>query len=146
MRGFVKRFDEWYRVKEGKAKLVIGARSALFLPLQNLGLIIIDEEHENTYKSEHNPKYHTREVSEFLCHIKKCKLVLGSATPSIESYYKALKEEYILIEMLKRVNNKKMPEMQIVDMRQELKNKNLSLFSKKLYEQIETTLNNKKQV
>lgn len=140
------RFDEWYRVKNGKAKLVIGARSALFLPLQDLGLIIIDEEHENTYKSEHNPKYHTREVSEFLCEIKKCKLVLGSATPSIESYYKALKEEYTLIEMLNRVNGKKMPEMQIVDMRQELKNKNLSLFSKKLYEQIEITLNNKKQV
>ena len=140
------RFDEWYRVKEGKAKLVIGARSALFLPVQNLGLIIIDEEHENTYKSEHNPKYHTREVSEFLCEIKKCKLVLGSATPSIESYYKALKGDYTLIEMLKRVNGKKMPEMHIVDMRQELKNKNLSLFSKKLFQEIELTLKNRKQV
>lgn len=140
------RFDEWYRVKEGKVKLAIGARSALFLPLQNLGLIIIDEEHENTYKSEHNPKYHTREVSEFLCEIKNCKLVLGSATPSIESYYKALKGEYTLIEMLNRVNGKNMPKMQIVDMREELKNKNLSLFSKKLYEQIEITLKNKKQV
>jgi len=140
------RFDEWYRVKEGKAKLVIGARSALFLPLQSLGLIIIDEEHENTYKSEHNPKYHTREVSEFLCEIKNCKLVLGSATPSVESYYKALKEEYKLIEMQNRVNGKKMPKMEIIDMREELKNKNLSLFSKKLFEAIEITLKNKKQV
>ena len=140
------RFDEWYRVKTGKAKLVIGARSALFLPLQDLGLIIIDEEHENTYKSEHNPKYHTREVSEFLCELKKCKLVLGSATPSIESYYKALKEEYKLIEMQNRVNGKKMPHMKIVDMREELKNKNLSLFSKELFEKIEITLKNKNQV
>jgi primosomal protein N' (replication factor Y) len=139
------RFDEWYRVKTGKARLVIGARSALFLPMQNLGLIIIDEEHENTYKSEHNPKYHTREVSEFLCELKNCKLVLGSATPSIESYYKALKGEYKLIEMHKRVNGNKMPKMQIVDMREELKNKNLSLFSKKLSEEIEITLKNKKQ-
>ena len=140
------RFDEWYRVKEGKANLVIGARSALFLPLQNLGLIIIDEEHENTYKSEHNPKYHTREVSEFMCELKKCKLVLGSATPSIESYYKSLTGEYKLIEMHKRVNGSKMPNMEMVDMREELKNKNLSLFSRKLFEEIEKTLNNKKQV
>ncbi len=140
------RFDEWYRVKTGKAKLVIGARSALFLPLQNLGLIIIDEEHENTYKSEHNPKYHTREVSEFICELKNCKLVLGSATPSIESYYKALKGEYKLIEMKNRVNGNKMPEMQIIDMREELKNRNLSLFSKRLFEEIDITLKNKKQV
>lgn len=139
------RFDEWYRVKQGKAKLVIGARSALFLPLQNLGLIIIDEEHENTYKSDHNPKYHTREVSEFICELKQCKLVLGSATPSIESYYKALIGEYKLIEMKHRVNGGKMPHMEIVDMREELKNKNLSLFSRKLSQGIEEILKNKKQ-
>ena len=77
------RFDEWYRIRDGKARLVIGARSALFLPLDNLGLIIIDEEHENTYKSDQNPKYHTREVSEYMCKLKRCKLLLGSATPSI---------------------------------------------------------------
>ena len=139
------RFDEWYRIKEGKAKLVIGARSALFLPLQNLGIIIIDEEHENSYKSEHNPKYHTREVSEFLCKLKNCKLVLGSATPSIESYYKSLKGEYKLIEMHKRVNGNKMPKMHIVDMREELKNRNLSLFSKKLMNELEIVFKNKKQ-
>lgn len=140
------RFDEWYRVKQGKAKLVIGARSALFLPLSNLGLIIIDEEHENTYKSEHNPKYHAREVSEFICELKKCKLVLGSATPSIESYYKAINGDYKLIEMNNRANGKKMPQMEIVDMREELKNRNLSLFSRKLFDGIERTLNSKKQV
>lgn len=140
------RFDEWYRVKEGKAKLVIGARSALFLPVQNLGLIVIDEEHENTYKSEHNPKYHAREVSEFMCELKNCKLIIGSATPSIESYYRALKGEYELIEMNNRANGHKMPEMEIVDMREELKNKNLSMFSRKLSEAIEETLNRKKQI
>lgn len=140
------RFDEWYRIKQGKAKLAIGARSALFLPLENLGLIIIDEEHENTYKSEHNPKYHAREVSEFICKLKNCKLVLGSATPSVESYYKALIGEYTLIEMKKRVNGKEMPHMEIVDMREEIKNRNLSLFSRKLSENIELTLKNKKQI
>ena len=81
------RYDEWYRIKEGKAKVVIGARSALFLPLRNLGVIIIDEEHENTYKSEQNPKYVTREVAEFISELKGCKVILGSATPSIETYY-----------------------------------------------------------
>lgn len=140
------RFDEWYRIIEGKARLVIGARSALFLPLMNLGLIIIDEEHENTYKSEQNPKYHTREVSEYLCEIKGCKLVLGSATPSIETYYKALKGEYKLLEMNNRVNGKSMPKMEIVDMRQELKSGNMSLFSRKLSSAIEETLNEKKQI
>lgn len=140
------RFDEWYRVKEGKAKLVIGARSALFLPVQNLGLIVIDEEHENTYKSEHNPKYHAREVSEFMCQLKNCKLIMGSATPSIESYYRALKGEYELIEMNNRANGHKMPEMEIIDMREELKNRNLSMFSRKLSEAIEETLNRKKQI
>lgn len=140
------RFDEWYRIKEGKVRLVIGARSALFLPLMNLGLIIIDEEHENTYKSEQNPKYHTREVSEYLCEIKGCKLVLGSATPSIETYYKALKGEYKLLEMNNRVNGKAMPNMEIVDMRQELKSGNMSLFSRKLSSAIEETLKENKQI
>ena len=92
------RFDEWYRVKEGKARLVIGARSALFLPLQNLGAIIIDEEHENTYKSEHNPKYHAREVGEFLSEMKNCKLILGSATPSIESY---IEQQMVITNLLR---------------------------------------------
>ena len=81
------RFDEWYRVKEGKASLIIGARSAIFLPARKLGLIIIDEEHENTYKSDQNPKYQTKEVAEFISKLKGCKVILGSATPTIESCY-----------------------------------------------------------
>ena len=81
------RYDEWFRIKKGEARLVVGARSAIFLPLNDLGLIIIDEEHENTYKSDHNPKYNTKEVAKFLSEIKGCKYVLGSATPSIESFY-----------------------------------------------------------
>lgn len=140
------RFDEWYRIKEGKVRLVIGARSALFLPLYNIGLIIIDEEHENTYKSDQNPKYHTREVSEYICKLKKCKLVLGSATPSIETYYKALIGEYKLIELKKRVNGSRMPHIEIVDMREELKSRNLSLFSRKLYNAINETLKDNKQI
>lgn len=140
------RFDEWYRIKEGKAKLVIGARSALFLPLKNPGLIIIDEEHENTYKSENNPKYHARECAIFLSNVYNCKLILGSATPSVESYYKALKGEYKLIEMNNRANGKRMPHIEIVDMRQELKKKNMSMFSKKLYDAIDVTLKNNKQI
>ena len=140
------RFDEWYRIKEGKVRLVIGARSALFLPIYNIGLIIIDEEHENTYKSDQNPKYHTREVSEYICELKKCKLVLGSATPSIETYYKSLMGEYKLIELKKRVNGSRMPHMEIVDMREELKSRNLSLFSRKLYNAINETLKDKKQI
>ncbi|WP_315077160.1 primosomal protein N' [uncultured Clostridium sp.] len=139
------RFDEWFRIKEGKSKLVIGARSALFLPMQNLGLIIIDEEHETTYKSEQNPKYNTIEVAEFITEMQCCKLILGSATPSIQSYYKALKGEYKLIEMNKRVNKKDMPRFDIIDMREELKCNNLSLFSRTLYNEIDKNLKNKNQ-
>ncbi|AIY80213.1 primosomal protein N' [Clostridium botulinum] len=139
------RFDEWFRIKEGKSKLVIGARSALFLPMQNLGLIIIDEEHETTYKSEQNPKYNTIEVAEFITEMQGSKLILGSATPSIQSYYKSLKYEYKLIEMNKRVNKKDMPRFDIIDMREELKSNNLSLFSRTLYNEIDKNLKNKNQ-
>ena len=140
------RFDEWYRVKEGLAKLIVGARSAIFLPADNLGLIIIDEEHENTYKSEQNPKYHTREVAEFLSKIKGCKYVLGSATPSVETYYDAINKKIKLVELKNRVDNKPLPKMELVDMREELKNRNLSLLSRKLYKAIEETLNKGEQI
>ena len=140
------RFDEWFRIKEGKARLVVGARSAIFLPLKDLGLIIIDEEHENTYKSEQNPKYDTREVAKFLSEIKDCKYILGSATPAIETYYKAINGRLKLIEIKNRVRNKSLPEMNIIDMREELKAKNMSLLSRELKREIEERLKNKEQV
>lgn len=140
------RYDEWYRVKECKAKVIIGARSALFLPVSNLGVIIIDEEHENTYKSEQNPRYVTREIAEFLSEIKECKVILGSATPSIETYYRAIIGEIELLELNNRVDNKPMPIMDIVDMRDELNSGNISMFSRKLFIEMKEALYRKEQI
>ena len=140
------RFDEWFRVKEGKSKVILGARSAIFLPAKNLGLIIIDEEHENTYKSEQNPKYQTKEVAEYLSELKGCKVILGSATPSIETYYRALTGEMKLLELNSRVDNKAMPPMKVIDMRNELKGGNKSLFSRELFIAIQERLKRKEQI
>ena len=140
------RFDEWFRVKEGKAKVIVGARSAIFLPAKNLGLIIIDEEHENTYKSDQNPKYQTKEVAEYLSELKGCKVILGSATPSIETYYRALTGEMKLLELNSRVDNKPMPPMKVIDMRNELKGGNKSLFSRELFIAIQERLKRKEQI
>lgn len=140
------RFDEWFRVKEGKSKVIVGARSAIFLPAKNLGLIIIDEEHENTYKSEQNPKYQTKEVAEYLSELKGCKVILGSATPSIETYYRALTGEIKLLELNSRVDNKPMPPMKVIDMRNELKGGNKSLFSRELFIAIQERLKRKEQI
>lgn len=140
------RFDEWFRIKEGKAKVIVGARSAIFLPAKNLGLIIIDEEHENTYKSEQNPKYQTKEVAEYLSELKGCKVILGSATPSIETYYRALTGEMKLLELNSRVDNKAMPPMKVIDMRNELKGGNKSLFSRELFIAIQERLKRKEQI
>ena len=140
------RFDEWYRVKEGKASLIIGARSAIFLPAKNLGLIIIDEEHENTYKSDQNPKYQTKEVAEYIAKLKGCKVILGSATPTIESYYRAISGEMELVELNHRVDNKPMPKMMLVDMREELRSGNKSLFSRRLYASMKEKLEKGEQI
>lgn len=140
------RFDEWFRVKEGKAKLVVGARSAIFLPAKNLGIIIIDEEHENTYKSDQNPKYQTKEVAEFLSEQKGCKVVLGSATPTIETYYRALIGDLDLLELNSRVDGKAMPPMNIVDMRNELRSGNISLFSRELFRDMQEKLSKGEQI
>ncbi|MGL5354810.1 MAG: replication restart helicase PriA, partial [Clostridium sp.] len=114
--------------------------------VKNLGLIIIDEEHENTYKSEQNPKYVTKEVAEFISTLKNCRVIFGSATPSIESYYRAISGEMDLIELNHRVDKKPMPVMDIVDMRNELKSGNMSIFSRELYKSVKEALARCEQV
>jgi primosomal protein N' (replication factor Y) len=140
------RFDEWMRVKFGNANIAIGARSAIFLPFENLGLVVIDEEHEASYKSDSNPKYDTREIAYMKCELENCKLLLGSATPSIESYYKTTKSELKLITINDRADGAAMPKVEIVDMREELMNNNRSIFSKPLHEGIIEALKRDEQV
>lgn len=140
------KFDEWMRVKSGKVKVAIGARSAIFLPFKNLGLIVIDEEHEGSYKSDSDPKYVAKEIGELKCIIENCKLVLGSATPSVESYYKCHKGIYELITIDKRADNAKLPKIYLSDMREELINNNKTIFSEILYENINKALENKEQI
>lgn len=140
------RFDEWLRVKNGKVKIAIGARSAIFLPFNNLGLIVIDEEHEGSYKSDSNPKYDAREIAEFKRNISNCKIVLGSATPSIETYYRCGQREIELIEIINRADNSLMPKAEIIDMRDELVNNNKSIFSRRLYNGIRESLSKKEQI
>ncbi|WP_291573427.1 primosomal protein N' [Clostridium sp. UBA4548] len=139
------RFDEWMRVKMGKVKVAIGARSAIFLPFSNLGLIVIDEEHEASYKSDSDPKYNARDIAELKSDIEGCKVVLGSATPAIESYYKATKGEYMLITLSERADGAMLPQVKIVDMREELMNDNKSIFSASLFSGLKHTLANKEQ-
>ncbi|MGI5997349.1 MAG: primosomal protein N' [Lutispora sp.] len=142
------KYDEWRRIAEGKAKVAIGARSAIFAPFNNLGIIIIDEEHESTYKSETRPKYDAREVAMKRSEIEGANLLFGSATPSIESYYKAVNNlnRMKLVSIDSRVNNKKMPDIEIIDMREELKSGNKSIFSNRLTEEINNALNSGNQL
>ncbi|MBS4539734.1 primosomal protein N' [Clostridium sp. D2Q-11] len=140
------RYDQWRKIKEGKVDIAIGARSAVFAPFSNLGIIIIDEEHENSYKSSMNPKYDTIKVAEKRCELESSVLVLGSATPSINSYYLAKNGVYNLIEMNKRANNQNMPDVKIIDMRYELEKGNKSIISEDLYSEINSSLNNNNQV
>jgi primosomal protein N' (replication factor Y) len=140
------RLDEWLRVKEGKVKVAIGARSAIFLPFEKLGLIIIDEEHEASYKSDSDPKYNAREIGEIKTSLDNCKLVLGSATPSIETFYRCNKGEIELITLNKRADGASMPKIEIVDMREELANNNRSIFSRRLFEEIQQRLAKREQI
>lgn len=128
------RYDQYERARTGKLDVMIGPRSALFAPFMRLGLIVIDEEHENSYKSEKMPKYHAREVAEYIAKRDHAALVLGSATPSLESYYRAVKGEYSLYELKRRPQGAVLPQVYIADMRKELKEGNKSLFSRKLKE------------
>ena len=138
------RFDEWTRLKTGQAKIAIGARSAIFAPVENLGVIVIDEEHDGSYISENNPRYNTLEIAKIRSEYNACPLVLGSATPSIEDYYKAQIGEYKLIEMPNRINNH-LPEMVVVDMLSELREGNSSIFSRKLLSELIKTVESGKQ-
>lgn len=126
------RFDEWRRIRRGEARVVIGARSAVFAPLEKPGLIVVDEEHESTYQSDRHPRYDAREVAQWRCEQEGATLLLASATPSILSFAKARRGDYTLLEMPRRVNNRPLPEVEIVDMRQELEWGNRSMFSASL--------------
>ncbi|MDE6583404.1 MAG: primosomal protein N' [Clostridia bacterium] len=139
------RFDEWQRIFFGQAKVVVGARSAIFCPLENLGIIIIDEEHEQSYVSESNPRYDTHLVAEFRRKYNDCTLVLGSATPSIDSYAKALDEEYELVEMPVRVNGMEMPKIVVIDMLMEMRQGNNQIFSIPLIYELQDVIKQKKQ-
>ncbi|KEH85854.1 primosomal protein N' [Clostridium novyi] len=140
------RYDEWLRIKNKQVKVAIGARSAIFLPFDNLGMIIIDEEHEGSYKSDSNPKYNAREIGELKCNIENCKLVLGSATPSVDTYYRCMKGEIELLTLKNRADGATLPDVYTVDMREELRSGNRSIFSNALYDGIEKALNNKEQI
>lgn len=140
------RFDQWRRIKSGEYKIVVGARSAIFAPFKKLGLIIIDEEHENTYKSGINPKYNTYEVARKRCSLDNCSLVLGTATPAVETYYAALNGDLELLEINKRATTMQLPEIKVIDMRKELSEGNRSVISRVLYEEMKSALDNNKQV
>ena len=140
------RYDQSLRAKNGEIDICIGPRSALFTPFANLGLIIIDEEHEGSYKSETVPKYHTRDVAIKRAELEDASVVLGSATPSIETYHKALQGEYKLYTLNERVGTRTLPQVWVVDLREELKKKNKSIFSMKLKELIADRLNKKQQI
>ncbi|MBO5348207.1 MAG: primosomal protein N' [Clostridia bacterium] len=139
------RYDQWYKIKNGEAKIVIGARSAIFAPINDLGLIIIDEEHDSSYKSEMTPRYNVKDVSRYLAKEYSIPIVYGSATPDMDTYYKATIGEIELLELTKRANNASLPNINIVDMRRELANGNRSSISMKLYDNIKQNLQDKKQ-
>ncbi len=139
------RYDQWHKINEGKAKIIIGARSAIFAPVQDLGIVIIDEEHDGSYQSEMAPRYDAKEIARYRCKSANVPLVLGSATPDIETYYKAQKEEIMLLELTKRANEAELPSIEIIDLREELAKGNKSMISTRLYEEIEKNLKDKKQ-
>ncbi|GAA4716001.1 primosomal protein N' [Brevibacillus fulvus] len=140
------RYDEWRRIIRQQVKVVVGARSAIFAPLRNLGLIVIDEEHENSYKQEETPRYHAREVALWRARQNHGVLIMGSATPSLETYALATRGRYQLLTMNERVGNRPLPQVHVVDMREELLKQNRSMFSQTLYQMIEQRLQNGEQI
>lgn len=140
------RYDEWHRIRSGEAKIVVGARSALFAPVEKLGLIVVDEEHEPTYKQDETPRYHARDMAVLRGRLENCAVVLGSATPALESYANAKSGKYRYVEMTSRVDDRTMPEMRIVDMRIEAQRDGRPhLFSKDLIEAIRARLERAEQ-
>lgn len=139
------RHDEWIRIKEGRAKIVIGARSAIFAPIQNLGIVIIDEEHDSSYKSDSSPRYDAKEIAKKIVEKENAVLLLGSATPDINTFYRATNGKIKLLELKKRANNSKLPKVEIIDLKYELAIGNRSMLSRSLYEEMENNLKNKKQ-
>ncbi|UMT81669.1 primosomal protein N' [Staphylococcus roterodami] len=140
------RYDEWQKIRDGRAQVSVGARSSVFAPFKNLGLIIIDEEHESTYKQEDYPRYHAREIAQWRSEYHHCPVILGSATPCLESYARAEKGVYHLLSLPNRVNQQALPDIDIVDMRTELSEGNRSMFSKDLREAIQLRLDRQEQV
>ncbi len=134
------RYDEWKKMRSGKASIAVGARSAVFAPFENIGIIVMDEEHEQSYKSETVPRYHTREVARYRAKQHNALLVMASATPAMESYYEARKGDFTLLTMSHRANRGAMPKTEIVDMRTELEQGNKSIFSRRLKSEIEKNI------
>ncbi len=139
------RFDAWRRIKNGEVDVCIGTRSAVFAPFQRLGLIVIDEEQEHTYKSDSSPRYHAKEAAGFRCGYHNAVLLLASATPSLESYHKAMKGAYTLTELKGRFGSARIPKTEIIDMRTEAKEGNFSLFSARLIDELRDTIDRGKQ-
>ncbi|WP_203339417.1 primosomal protein N' [Planococcus beijingensis] len=139
------KYDEWRKIQRAEVKVVVGARSAIFAPFQNLGLIILDEEHESSYKQDDSPRYHARDMAIWRSEYHNCPVILGSATPSLESYARAQKGVYELLVLEKRAKNQPLPDVHIVDMREELRNGNRSMFSVQLADAIRDRLEKKQQ-
>ena len=139
------RFDAWRRIKRGEVDLVIGTRSAIFAPLENIGMIVIDEEHEHTYKSESDPKYHARDIAAFRCGQNNALMLLASATPSLESFYKAQTGTYTLAPLRERYGGVRLPDAIVVDMREELRLGNMSPISDRLHKSLSEVYENDKQ-
>jgi primosomal protein N' (replication factor Y) len=139
------RFDEWQKIASGEKKIVIGARSAIFAPIKNLGIIIIDEEHDMSYKADSTPRYNAKDLAKYISEQNSCPLVLGSATPDIVTMKNSKDNEIILYTLKNRANNAKLPKVEIVDMRNELAIGNRSMISFKLQDEINKNLENRKQ-
>lgn len=140
------RYDEWQKIRDGKASVSVGARSSVFAPFKNLGMIIIDEEHESSYKQEDYPRYQARDIAQWRSQYHQCPLILGSATPSLETYARAEKGVYELLSLPNRVNQQALPEIEIVDMRAELSSGNRSMFSEQLRKSIQQRLDKNEQI